>query len=246
MSTTLPPVLVSLSQAEQDLVTAQANLATVLEAIDTENESFEAEITPLNTQAASLPAQIGYFMQQANSGQYMDKSAAAALLEAAQATFATVKAEIRSATATHVANLAALTVQQTEAAAQVTSLQRTIQQILSSISVAISPKPASMTLGTTLELSAMVEGDPDDAGVTWELYGKGTLSSITGSPVTYTAPADHPQSAFPYPNPGYYYPWTTKVTIIARSVTNGTVFDTLVFLALPTILPDGRPSPLGS
>ncbi len=49
--------------------------------------------------------------------------------------------------------------------------------------------PAQLQPGKTLVLTATVKTDPTSQGVTWVLTGVGTLSAVTTTTVTYTAPA---------------------------------------------------------
>jgi hypothetical protein len=70
------------------------------------------------------------------------------------------------------------------------------------ISVAISPTAASVQTGQTQNFTAMVANDNQNKGVTWALSGAGctgaacgTLSSTSGTAITYTAPANVPNPA---------------------------------------------------
>jgi len=83
------------------------------------------------------------------------------------------------------------------------------------ISVTVSPTSASVVKGLTQNFTATVTNDAQNAGVTWSLSGAGcsgnacgTLSNVTATTVTYTAPAT-------VPNPA-------TVTLTATSVTDNT------------------------
>ena len=83
------------------------------------------------------------------------------------------------------------------------------------ISVSVSPTSASVVKGLTQNFTATVTNDAQNAGVTWSLSGAGcsgnacgTLSNVTATTVTYTAPAT-------VPNPA-------TVTLTATSVTDNT------------------------
>ncbi len=50
-------------------------------------------------------------------------------------------------------------------------------------------KPSTITQGTVVHITAVVANDTSNAGVTWNTPAHGTLSSITTTSATYTAPA---------------------------------------------------------
>ena len=58
----------------------------------------------------------------------------------------------------------------------------------STITVAVSPKPATVLTGGQVVFTAVVTGTSNTA-VTWSLSGGGSISSSTGATTTYTAPA---------------------------------------------------------
>ena len=68
----------------------------------------------------------------------------------------------------------------------VTSSQVTLT--VSSITVAVSPKPATVLTGGQVVFTAVVTGTSNTA-VSWSLSGAGSISSSTGATTTYTAPA---------------------------------------------------------
>jgi len=96
-------------------------------------------------------------------------------------------------------------------AAKVSYYQQQINAILSRITVTISPKPSSIA--------------------------NGTLSNASGTSVTYTAPTTR-AGVTGQTDPNRY---DTYVMLIATSVTNSTIFDTLVIFIPTVMLPDGRP-----
>jgi hypothetical protein len=130
-------------------------------------------------------------------------------------------------------------------AAKVSYYQQQINAILSRITVTISPKPSSIANGSVVDFSATVEGDPNNAGVTWQIQlvrrgctgSIGTLSNASGTSVTYTAPTTR-AGVTGQTDPNRY---DTYVMLIATSVTNSTIFDTLVIFIPTVMLPDGRP-----
>jgi hypothetical protein len=101
------------------------------------------------------------------------------------------------------------------------------------VKVSITPRDFTVIApGATLNFTAAVHDDPKSAGVIWSLSEGcsaatcGTLSSITGTSVTYTAPA-----AIPDP---------PTITLTATSVTNsGSVATVLISLSLPRALTEG-------
>jgi hypothetical protein len=83
------------------------------------------------------------------------------------------------------------------------------------ISVSVSPTSASVLISTTSNFTASVQNDSANGGVTWALSGSGcsgsacgTLSNVTTSSVTYSAPPVAPSP--------------DTVTLTATSVSNGT------------------------
>jgi len=69
-------------------------------------------------------------------------------------------------------------------------------------SVSITPASASVQVSTTANFTASVQNDSQNKGVTWSVSGAGcsgatcgTLSNVTATSVTYTAPASVPSSA---------------------------------------------------
>ena len=75
------------------------------------------------------------------------------------------------------------------------------------VTVAVSPTTATLTIGQTQQLSAIVTG-AEDTAVIWSVSG-GTLASSTGTPVTYTAPN----------TPGTYSATATSVADPTQSAT---------------------------
>jgi predicted dienelactone hydrolase len=65
------------------------------------------------------------------------------------------------------------------------------------IAVSISPGSATVAANTTQDFTATASYDPSNAGVSWSLSpatGLGSLSKVTSTSVTYSAPADAPAS----------------------------------------------------
>jgi dienelactone hydrolase len=65
------------------------------------------------------------------------------------------------------------------------------------ITVSISPSSATVQAGGSQSFTSTVASDPTNGGVTWSISpttGAGTLSNMTGTSVTYHAPADAPAS----------------------------------------------------
>ena len=96
--------------------------------------------------------------------------------------------------------------------------QAIISAPASAIVVAVSPSTISVQTGHAQTLTATLQGDSQNKGVTWTLTGAGcsgtacgtlsAASSSSGTPITYTAPATVPTPA--------------AVTATAASVTDGT------------------------
>ena len=81
------------------------------------------------------------------------------------------------------------------------------------ITVSVMPTSAMVPAGATQVLTATVQNDPSQLGVTWTLSpasGAGSLSNVTATSVTYVAPAGAPASAL-------------TVTITATSVSGAAV-----------------------
>jgi dienelactone hydrolase len=79
--------------------------------------------------------------------------------------------------------------------------------------VSVSPNTATVPAGGTQVLTATVQYDPGQTGVSWTISpasGVGTLSNVTSTSVTYNAPAGAPPS-------------NLTATVTATSLTNGAV-----------------------
>ncbi len=94
-----------------------------------------------------------------------------------------------------------------------------------SVGVSLSSSNGSTIVqqGETLILSATVSSDPTNAGVNWNLSGVGTLSAVTKTSVTYTAPTGITGSVSPI----------LTATAIADSTKNATAL--LVVMGTPVI-----------
>ena len=145
---------------------------------------------------------------------------------------------IASVASNVVTGVAAGTANITASAGGVTSPKVEITVTAPPISVNGTPSSANVQTSSTQNFTATVANDPNNAGVTWKLSGGcsvaacGTLSSTwtpSGTPVTYTAPAN-------VPNPA-------TVTITATSVTdsskswNATITVTSAQAAITSVTP---------
>jgi DNA/RNA endonuclease YhcR with UshA esterase domain len=120
-----------------------------------------------------------------------------------------------------VPNPATVTVKATSVAdaSKFSSASVTVTAAPAAISVSVSPNSASLLVGNSQALTATVTNDVNNQGVSWSVTGAGcsgaacgTLSSITGSSVSYTAPGA-------VPNPA-------TVTVKATSVADASKFTT--------------------
>jgi Putative Ig domain len=93
------------------------------------------------------------------------------------------------------------------------------------VSLSSSNGTSILQQGTALIFSATVTPDPTSAGVTWTLSGVGTLSNITKTSVTYTAPTGITGSVSPI---------LTATSVVDKTQTNTAL---LVVLGTPVIDP---------
>ncbi len=92
------------------------------------------------------------------------------------------------------------------------------------ITVSISPLSVNVEANTTQDFTATANNDPKNGGVTWSLSpasGQGSLSKVTNTSVTYSAPPDAPAS-------------TLTLSLTATSVTDPTKSST-ANIAVPAI-----------
>jgi hypothetical protein len=117
--------------------------------------------------------------------------------------------------------------------------QAAISTTVSPVAVAISPASASVPVGHTQGLTATVQNDAQNKGVTWTLSGVGcsgsacgtlsAASSASGAAVTYTAPAKVPSPA--------------TVTATATSVADSTKTSAATITVTNSAATPGAPTP---
>lgn len=97
-----------------------------------------------------------------------------------------------------------------------------------SVTVGVSPTNATVVVNGTQTLTALVQNDSNNKGVSWNLTGSGctgsacgTLANVTATGVTYTAPASVPSPA--------------SVSVIATSIADGTKSATANITISPAI-----------
>ena len=120
--------------------------------------------------------------------------------------------------------------------------QAVISTAPAAVVVAVSPSTISVQTGHTQTLTATLQNDSQNKGVTWTLKGAGcsgtacgtlsAASSASGAAVTYTAPAKAPSPA--------------TVTATATSVADSTKISaaTITVTKLPTPTPSPTPTPI--
>jgi hypothetical protein len=100
------------------------------------------------------------------------------------------------------------------------------------ITVVVAPDSTTVPAGGTQVLTATVQNDSSQMGVTWTVVpasGAGTLSNVTSTSVTYNAPASPP-------------PNDLSVTITATSVSRKSI-SASVTLTVPASVVSIRPTP---
>jgi hypothetical protein len=212
-----PQILMGLADAQEQLAAAQDLFATVTEEMNAEVASYTSSLNTYRTELIQATNSALYYGSEL-SGNHIDPATAQAGLTAARAAAAAAQASIASLTTAHQATMAGYAAQVQGASANAVRFAHQVTANLAAITVVISPQSGLVQEGTTLNLTATVGSDPNDAGVIWTLDGVGialdSLSNVTPTSCTYNAPASvNGPPAGPY----------TPVTIWARSVTNPSV-----------------------